>query len=118
MNTIAGKMDLDEFERNGYAPEQVTREDWTNLQRAARRAMGQSEESGTRYAPYADYEGYHKSAVEAALKKGEEVDPEVLKDYPDLKPAAAKAVEKAAPAKPQFSAGRAPRQRKRKRFPR
>jgi len=104
VNTIAGKMDLDEFERNGYAPEQVTREDWTNLQRAARRAMGQSEESGTRYAPYADYEGYHKSAVEAALKKGEEVDPEVLKDYPDLKPAAAKAVEKAAPAKPQFSA--------------
>jgi len=84
--TIAGKMDLDEFERNGYAPEQVTRDDWTNLQRAARRAMGQSEESGTRYAPYSDYEGYHQDAVKSALKRGEEVDPEVLKDYPDLAP--------------------------------
>ena len=32
-------MNLDEFERKGYTPEQVTQSDWVNLQRAARRVL-------------------------------------------------------------------------------
>ena len=82
--TIAGKMTLDEFEQKGYQPDEVTREDWVNMQRSHRRSIGQSEESGTKYAPFADYEEYHKQAVEDALKKGDEVDERVLADYPDL----------------------------------
>lgn len=89
VQTIAGKMSLDEFEQKGYSPDQVTRADWVNLQRANRRALGQPEQSGTKAAPYADYEEYHRSSVEAAVKKGEAVDPEVLADYPDLMPTTA-----------------------------
>lgn len=84
VDTIAGKMGLTEFEKKGYAPEQVTRQNWIDLQRAERRRLGQSEESGTDAAPFADYEVYHEAAVKAALAKGEAVDPEVLKDYPKL----------------------------------
>ena len=86
VDTIAGKMDLNEFERKGYTPDQVTREDWRNLQRAERRRLGQDETNGNKNAPWSDYDEYHKQAVVDALKKSEEVDPEVLKDYPDLKP--------------------------------
>lgn len=100
VQTIAGKMDLDEFERKGYSPDQVTREDWTNLQRATRRALGQREESGTKFAPYSDYEEYHKQAVKDALARGEEVDPEVLKDYPELQAQAQ--TQKQSAAAPQF----------------
>ena len=84
VDTIAGKMSLTEFEKKGYAPEQVTKEDWVNLQRAERRRLGQAEESGTPYAPYSDYEQFHKNKVKEAIARGEEVDSEVLKDYPDL----------------------------------
>lgn len=84
VDTIAGRMNLDEFEAKGYDPSQVTRADWTNLQRANRRKLGQPEESGTAAAPYADYESYHEDAVKRAIAAGDEVDPEVLKDYPEL----------------------------------
>jgi GGDEF domain-containing protein len=85
IQTIAGKMSLDEFENKGYGPEQVTQSDWVKLQRAARHDMGQREESGPTAAPYSDYEEYHHDAVKKAIAKGEDVDPEVLKDYPDLR---------------------------------
>lgn len=87
VQTIAGKMDLTEFERKGYSPEQVTKQDWVNLQRAERRRLGQQEGGDNPNAPWVEYEQFHKDAVKAALDRGEEVDPEVLKDYPDLKPA-------------------------------
>jgi hypothetical protein len=87
VDTIAGRMDLTEFETKGYAPEQVTRQDWINLQRAERRRLGQPEESGTQYAPFADYEEFHRDAVRQAVARGDEVDPQVLADYPDLAPA-------------------------------
>jgi hypothetical protein len=86
VDTIAGQMDLDEFESKGYAPEQVTKADWIALQRANRRKLGQKEGGDNPNAPWSEYEEYHKQAVKEALAKGEEVDPEVLKDYPDLKP--------------------------------
>lgn len=86
VQTISGKMDLEEFEAKGYAPNEVTRQEWVDLQRANRRKLGQPEESGTKYAPYADYEEYHKADVRSALERGEEVDDRVLADYPDLKP--------------------------------
>jgi len=99
VDTIAGSMNLSEFEQKGYAPEQVTRQNWIDLQRAERRRLGQSEESGTRNAPFADYEEFHKQAVKDALANGETVDPEVLKDYPDLsKPAKAAGPPPASPA--------------------
>lgn len=88
VDTIAGKMNLTEFETKGYAPEQVTKQNWIDLQRAERRRLGQNEGGDSKNAPNAEYEEYHKRAVADALKKGEEVDPEVLKDYPDLKPTA------------------------------
>jgi len=84
VDTISGKMDLDEFDAKGYAPNEVTRSEWVSLQRANRRKLGQPEESGTKYAPYADYEEYHRADVERALAKGEEIDDRVLADYPDL----------------------------------
>jgi hypothetical protein len=84
VDTIAGRMTLDEFDRKGYAPEQVTRQDWINLQRANRRFLGQQEGGDSVNAPNAEYEEFHKNAVKSALAKNEEVDPEVLKDYPDL----------------------------------
>lgn len=84
VQTIAGKMNLDEFEKKGYTPDQVTQQDWVNLQRAARRKLGQREESGPKAAPFSDYEEYHRQAVKEAVMKGEDVDPQVLSDYPDL----------------------------------
>lgn len=86
VDTIAGKMDLTEFEKKGYAPEQVTQQNWIDLQRAERRRLGQSEESGTANAPFQDYKSFHEDAVRRALEKGEDIDAEVLTDYPDLKP--------------------------------
>jgi hypothetical protein len=93
VDTIAGKMGLQEFEQKGYSPEQVTKSDWVNLQRAERRRLGQQEGGDSEYLPWGEYEQYHRDAVMRALAKGEEVDPEVLKDYPDLKPTKQPAVE-------------------------
>lgn len=81
VDTIAGRLSLDEFEAKGYAPEQVTRQDWVNLMRANRRDLGQLEESGTRAAPFSDYEEFHRQAVQNAIKRGEEIDEEVLAGY-------------------------------------
>jgi hypothetical protein len=95
VDTIAGRMNLDEFEKKGYSPDQVTRQNWIDLQRANRRKLGQSEDGDTKNAPNAEYEEYHKQVVKESLARGETVDPEVLADYPDLqkkpepKPAAA-----------------------------
>lgn len=87
VDTIAGRMGLVEFERKGYAPEQVTRQNWIDLQRAERRRLGQPESGDNPNAPWVEYENFHRDSVKAALSKGEEVDSEVLKDYPDLQPA-------------------------------
>ena len=84
VETIAGKMDLASFERQGLTPAQVTRQDWVNLQRAERRRLGQQEGGDTANAPWAEYEEYHQQAVKEALARGEKVDPRVLKDYPEL----------------------------------
>ena len=75
---------LDEFEARGGEPYQVTQQEWTDLQRAHRRALGQSEESGTRFAPFADYEEYHRQSVKDALAAGKAVPESALKNYPDL----------------------------------
>ncbi len=83
-DTIAGTMNLDEFEKAGYSPDEVTRSEWVAMQRANRRYLGQSENAGTQYAPNADDEEYHKDAVKRAMAKGDEVDERVLKDYPEL----------------------------------
>jgi len=98
--TIAGKITLDEFEAKGFEADEVTQAEWIELQRANRRFLGQSEESGTKAAPFADYEEFHREAVRRAVEKGEDVDDRVLADYPDLKPEAkpdtsSKAVESA-----------------------
>jgi len=82
--TVAGLMDLNEFEAKGYAPEQVTRADWVALQRAERRRLGQPEQGDNKNAPWAEYEEFHRDAVERAVKAGEEVDSEVLTNYPWL----------------------------------
>jgi hypothetical protein len=85
VDTIAGKMDLTEFEKKGYSPEQVTKQNWIDLQRSERRRLGQPEGGDSKNAPNSEYEEYHKNAVKQALGKGESVDSEVLADYPDLK---------------------------------
>jgi hypothetical protein len=84
----AGKIEtpLDKFEGEGKSPYEITQKEWTELQRAHRRALGQSEESGTKAAPYSDYEGYHRDSVKTAIQYGLDVPDEVLNDYPDLKP--------------------------------
>jgi hypothetical protein len=84
----AGKIEtpLDKFEGEGKSPYEITQKEWTALQRAHRRALGQDETSGTTAAPYADYEGYHRDSVKTALQYGLDVPDEVLKDYPDLAP--------------------------------
>jgi len=87
VQTVAGKMTYDEFESKGYSPEQVTREDWVNLQKSLRRSLGQEESSGTKAAPFSDWEEFHRDAVTKAVKAGDEVDEQVLADYPELKPA-------------------------------
>ena len=84
VQTIAGTMTLEEFEQKGYEPDEVTQADWVSLQRAYRRGLGQSEESGTRAAPFSDYEEYHREAVKKAIEGGDVVDERVLADYPDL----------------------------------
>ena len=86
VDTIAGRMGLSEFENKGYAPEQVTRQNWIDLQRAERRRLGQQEGGDNRNAPWAEYENFHEDAVKRALAKGEEVDSQVLADYPNLAP--------------------------------
>lgn len=86
VDTISGYMDYDEFERKGYDPSEVTRDEWVALQRANRRKLRQPEESGTRATPYGDYTEYHRASVERALKAGDYVDDRVLADYPDLTP--------------------------------
>lgn len=97
----AKKTPLDEFEASGKEPWQITQKQWVALQRAHRKAIGQSEDSGTQFAPNADYEEYHKQQVKDALKAGKEVPAEVLAEYPDLKPAPS-----AAPAQPEAKPGR------------
>ena len=77
---------LDKFEKEGKAPYEITRKEWVELRRAHQRAIGQSEDSGTRYAPNSDYESYHEDSVKTALRMGLKVPDEVLKDYPDLLP--------------------------------
>jgi hypothetical protein len=84
VNTIAGKMSYAEFERSGYTPDEVTRDEWIALQRSERRRLGQAEGGDFPNAPNAEYEEYHKQAVKEALARGEEVDDRVLADYPDL----------------------------------
>lgn len=82
--TKVTKTPLDQFEAAGREPWHITRQEWTDLQRAHRRAIGQDETSGTANAPYSDYEEYHKQAVKEALAKGEAVPQRVLADYPEL----------------------------------
>jgi len=77
---------LDKFEKDGGAPYEVTQKEWVAFQRAHRAALGQSQDSGTRYAPNSDYESYHEDSVKTALRMGLKVPDEVLKDYPDLLP--------------------------------
>lgn len=85
VDTIAGRIGLTEFEKKGYAPEQVTQQNWIDLQRAERRRLGQSEQSGPPAAPFQDYKSFHEDAVRRALAKGDTIDPDVLVDYPTLK---------------------------------
>ena len=75
---------LDKFENEGKSPYEITKKEWVELQKAHRRSLGQPEDSGTRYAPTADYEEYHRDSVKTALKMGLDVPGKVLKDYPDL----------------------------------
>ena len=75
---------LDKFEKEGKSPYEITKKEWVELQKAHRRSLGQPEDSGTRYAPTADYEEYHRDSVKTALKMGLDVPGKVLKDYPDL----------------------------------
>lgn len=77
---------LDKFEAEGKQPHDITRQEWVELQRAHRRTIGQSEESGTKAAPFSDYEEYHRDAVKEAVKRGESVPDRVLADYPELGP--------------------------------
>lgn len=87
VDTISGRMDLREFESKGYSPEEVTRKNWIDLQRAERRRIGQQEGGDNRNAPWSEYEEYHRQAVKDAVARGDEVDERVLADYPDIKPA-------------------------------
>ena len=84
IDTIAGRISFLEFESKGYSPEQVTRGEWVNLMRSERRRLDQQEEGERPNAPWYEYEVYHRDAVIDSLKKGEIVDPEVLKDYPGI----------------------------------
>jgi predicted ABC-type ATPase len=77
------ELPLSEFE-SAHAPHEITRQQWTDMQRVERRRLGQSEESGTKQAPYADYEQYHRQAVKEAVENGKPVPGSVLADYPDL----------------------------------
>ncbi len=97
IDTIAGSHSYLDFEKKEYEPYEVTRQNWVDLQRSERRRIGQSEDSGTKAAPNADYEEYHRQSVEDALKKGKEVDDRVLADYPDLKKQASEAKSTPAP---------------------
>ena len=81
-------MDLTEFERTGYDPSEVTRQNWIDLQRAERRRLGQPEGGDNQRAPWAEYEEFHRDAVARAVKAGDKVDSRVLADYPDLQPPA------------------------------
>jgi N12 class adenine-specific DNA methylase/CRP-like cAMP-binding protein len=89
VDTIVGRMDYPEFERSGYSPDEVTRQNWIDLQRAERRRLGQPEGGDNPRAPWAEFEEYHRDAVKRALDNGDTVDERVLADYPDLKPVAA-----------------------------
>lgn len=51
-------MTLTEFEDQGLGPKDATKEEWVQMMRKHMRELGQPEESGTRVAPYADYEEY------------------------------------------------------------
>jgi len=98
IQTIAGNFTgLDDFEKQGYTPDQVTQEDWVNLMRLHMRSLGQKETGDNPNAPYADYEEYHKQVVKDALAKGEEVDPQVLEGYPELTKKPETAVKKLSP---------------------
>jgi hypothetical protein len=77
---------LTDLEDAGIEPWQVTRGAWVSAQRAERRKLGQSEESGPRAAPFSDYENYHKDAVTRAQNAGKPVPASVLADYPDIAP--------------------------------
>ena len=58
---------LEEFETAGHRPADVTRQQWVDIMRKHRRSLGQSEESGTRFAPYSDYEQYWEADVRSAV---------------------------------------------------
>jgi len=68
------EMTLDEFEQAGHRPADVSKEEWVNIMRRHRRSLGQPEESGTRGAPYADYENYWEQDVKEAQHGAEESD--------------------------------------------
>ena len=51
-------MTLTELEAEGLGPKDTTKEEWVEIMRAHMRELGQSEENGTLYALYADYEEY------------------------------------------------------------
>ncbi|MCG7851652.1 MAG: hypothetical protein MIO92_03945, partial [Methanosarcinaceae archaeon] len=63
------QMKLEEFEKAGYRPADVTMAQWVNIMRNHRRDIGQSAKSGTPASPYADYEEYWKRDVEEAKPK-------------------------------------------------
>lgn len=77
------EMDLHDFEKE-HSPYEITRQEWVDMQRRYRRSLGQREDSGTKFAPNADYEEYHKESVKEALKNGIKVKPYILRDYPEL----------------------------------
>lgn len=78
------EMTLDEFEKAGHRPSDVTKRQWVDIMRHHMKSLGQSEKAGTRAVPYSDYENYHKSDVQQALSEGKPIPPEVLAEYPEL----------------------------------
>lgn len=84
VDTIAGVMDLSNFERRSLRAYQVTKRNWIDLQRTERRRLGQNEGGDCAWAPNSEYEAFHEDEVKGALQSGVTVDAEVMYDYPHL----------------------------------